>query len=80
MWGRVPRGVAATVAIERRPRDGARWRVVRTLRADRYGIFRAVLPGASRTGAMRARLVGGGDVSVPFGLAPVPDREVSPFG
>jgi hypothetical protein len=61
-------------------RPGASWRLVRTLRADRYGIFRALLPGSSAKGAMRARLVGGADVSVPFGLAPVPDHEVSPFG
>ena len=80
VWGRVPGGVTATVRIERRARPGATWRLVRTLRADRYGIFRALLPGSSAKGAMRARLVGGADVSVPFGLAPVPDHEVSPFG
>jgi hypothetical protein len=50
------------------------------LKTDRYGIFRKRLRSTSTTGSMRAVLADRSDFSLPFGLAPVPDRHINPFG
>lgn len=76
VWGRTPTSTAAAVRIERQ--DGAAWRLVTVVQADAHGIFDRVLPLAARTGSLRARV--GPAASIPFGLAPVPDRRISPFG
>jgi hypothetical protein len=78
VWGRTPDSAAHTVLVERRAGSG--WQRVATLKANRFGIFQSTLPLTSRTGYMRARVVGDGQVSLPFGLKAVPDRRISPFG
>lgn len=78
LWGRTPTSRAGTVVVELR--SGAAWHRVLTLHAGGTGIFTARWPSPLRTGSVRARLADGSDTSLPFGLAPVPDRRVSPFG
>jgi hypothetical protein len=78
VWGRTPDSTPASVLVERK--TGSGWQRVATLQADRYGIFQQTLPLAARTGYLRARLAGQSDHSLPFGLKPVPDLRISPFG
>jgi hypothetical protein len=76
VWGRTPDGEPARVVVEAM-RRGA-WRRAAVLRADRFGIFTALLP-QRRTGKkLRARAAG--PTSVPFSLRRVPDFYVEPFG
>ncbi|HEX5450579.1 MAG TPA: hypothetical protein VFW85_11040 [Gaiellaceae bacterium] len=76
VWGRTPGGKAGTVTVEQRT-SGA-WRTVGTLATDTYGIFQHTYAGA-RTGTVRAVL--NGEDSLPFPLAPVPDKTLhDPFG
>ena len=77
VWGRTPESDARRVRIEQL--RGTRWRLLRTVRADRDGIFRAR---ARRRGAgpVRALLSGTATVSRPFSLVRPPDRYVNPFG
>ena len=77
VWGRVPGGTRARVAVERKRRG--KWRRTRVLRADSAGIFRARL-GGPRRGSLRARVLSTGEASVPFSLARVRDRPFNPFG
>jgi hypothetical protein len=76
VWGRTPAGKAGRVVVEQR---SGGWLRVATLATDRYGIFTAVIAGRG-SGDLRAELVGGGTVSVPFSLTAPPDRFVNPFG
>lgn len=76
VWGRTPTSAPGTVRIERR--TGAGWRLVSVLHAGSSGIFQRVLPLSGRTGSLRAHF--GTSSSLPFGLAPVADRRISPFG
>jgi hypothetical protein len=78
VWGRVPESDPRAVVIERK--TGSGWRQVARLQANRVGIFQQVLPLTEKTGYLRARLAGASARSLPFGLADVPDRRVSPFG
>jgi hypothetical protein len=78
VWGRVPESDRRAVVIERK--TGSGWRQVARLQSDRVGIFQQVLPVTDTTGFLRARLVGASARSLPFGLADVPDRRISPFG
>jgi hypothetical protein len=78
VWGRTPWGKPGIVLVQRLA--VGTWRRVATLETDRYGIFQAVLAFRSSEGSMRARLVNGSDSSVPFGLKPVPDKHIDPFG
>jgi hypothetical protein len=67
VWGRTPTSNAASVYIERK--TAGKWKRVKTMRADRYGIFKlrvTALP--EKTAYMRARLADGSDVSTPFAL------------
>jgi hypothetical protein len=50
------------------------------LRANADGIFSGHVALSGEKGSVRARLANGTDFSLPFGLKPVPDRRVSPFG
>ncbi len=73
VWGRTPAGRPGTVTIEQR--DGGRWRRLRSLRTDRYGIFSARL---ARRGSGVLRSTLGRTRSVPFSLHRPPDRVVIP--
>lgn len=77
VWGRVPGGVRARVAVERK-RKG-KWRRLRVLRADTAGIFGARLRGP-RKGSLRAQVLSTKEASVPFSLKRVRDRPFNPFG
>jgi hypothetical protein len=77
VWGRTPAGSPGAVVVQRR--TGGGWRRVATLRANAAGIFQKTFRGA-RTGWVRARLVAGGETSLAFSLASVPDRTYVPFG
>ena len=66
LWGRTPTSSAGSVVIERK--SGSRWKRVKTLRANRYGIFNASIPKPAKTSILRARLVGGSDQSAAFSL------------
>jgi hypothetical protein len=77
VWGRVPGGARASVAIERSRRG--RWSRVKRLRSDSAGIFRARLKGP-RKGFLRARLLSSKEASVAFSLKRVRDRPFNPFG
>ncbi|MGH2978054.1 MAG: hypothetical protein ACRDLQ_00265, partial [Solirubrobacterales bacterium] len=77
VWGRTPGAARGRVAIERSRRG--KWRRLRTLRADRNGMFGKRIRGPRR-GRIRARLVGSRDASVGFSLTRPPDMPVNPFG
>jgi hypothetical protein len=78
VWGRVPASNAAAVVIEQKV--ASRWRQVARLRSNGVGIFEGRLTLPTTTGWLRARLATGTERSLPFGLKPVPDVRVSPFG
>jgi hypothetical protein len=78
LWGRTPWGKPATVIVQKRLGGG--WKQVVTLQTDRYGIFTRRLSAHGTSGAMRAILSDRSDASLPFGLKPVPDRHVYPWG
>ena len=79
VWGRSPDSRAGRVAIEVRKDD--HWRAIKSLRADRFGIFERVVDtayGRGQRGFVRARYAG--QTSVPFSLHYVHDTYVKPFG
>jgi hypothetical protein len=79
VWGRTPSSGPGGVAIQLL--RGGSWRILKTVRADSHGIFRAKIPsgyGQDLKGAVRARFQG--TSSVPFSMRPVPDFRQSPFG
>lgn len=78
LWGRTPWGKPGTVLVQKRTRGS--WKKVMELRTDRFGIFQKHLRSRSTAGSMRAMLADRSDFSLPFGLKPVPDRHVNPFG
>jgi hypothetical protein len=80
IWGRTPFGTPGTVVVERHGQGAGRWRPVLTLQTDRYGIFQRRLTTTSTVGFMRAQLLPGKEASLAFGLKPVPDRHIYPFG
>jgi hypothetical protein len=77
VWGRTPHGKRARVNVQQRV--GSRWKRLRTLKTDTYGIIERRIP-TRRRGALRAVLRGGADFSVRFSLRRPPDRPVNPFG
>jgi hypothetical protein len=77
VWGRTPAGKPGRVVIEQS--FGYAWRRVRVVATGSHGVFQAVLTAPQR-GRMRAVLLGSSAASVPFGVAPVPDRFFNPFG
>jgi hypothetical protein len=77
IWGRTPALQAGPVEVEQSL--GGAWRRVTILTPNRSGIFQALLSVPAR-GRMRAKILGTSDVSVPFGVPPVPDRYFTPFG
>ena len=78
-WGRTPSSGRAKVSIQLRLKG--RWKQVRSVRADKDGIFRGRLKtryGANRKG--EARAVVGNHVSASFSMRPVRDFYHPPFG
>ena len=76
-WGRSP-AKRAPVVVEQK--TGGSWRLVDTLRPNRYGIFAGVFPSRARTGFLRARLANGKDAALPFSLVVPPDRPGCTWG
>jgi hypothetical protein len=66
LWGRTPTSTAGSVLIERK--SGAKWKRVKKLEANRYGIFKARIDEPAKTTYLRARLASDRDLSVPFSL------------
>ncbi len=75
VWGRTSGSDRRAVRIEQR--RGGRWTRLRSLRSDRFGIFRARVR-LRGNGALRARA--GGAAALPFSLSVPRDRFVNPFG
>ena len=78
IWGRTPTSTATQVAVEQK--TGGSWRRVWTGSADKYGIFRRTVGARAGNGPLRARVLSGGEASLPFSLVEPPDRFVCPFG
>ena len=79
VWGRTPDSKSGLVLIS--AQQGGEWRVIRSLRADRNGIFQGfVKTGYGRGGKGQVRAGYGATVSVPFSLQPVHDFYQPPFG
>jgi hypothetical protein len=78
VWGRVPGGRSARVAIQWAPKRG-RWKNVAAVNADVNGIF---LGNVARraSGRFRAKLIGSANVSAGFSLTVPPDHFYNPFG
>jgi hypothetical protein len=66
LWGRTPTSTAGNVLIERK--SGGKWKRVKTLTANRYGIFTARISKPAKTTYLRARLSDNSDQSVAFSL------------
>lgn len=78
VWGRTPTSRAGSVVVEQNA--GAGWRRVRVLRADRYGIFAALLDARTR-GSLRATTgPGAAGRARPFLLKAPKDVRTQPFG
>ena len=79
VWGRTPDSKAGKVKIQRK--SGSAWKLIKTLKANRYGIFQARISKPAKTIYLRARLADGSDISVPFSLvAPKKVRLTCAFG
>jgi hypothetical protein len=76
-WGRSP-AKRATVVVEQK--TAGSWRLVETLRPNRYGIFAGEFPSRARSGFLRARLASGRDAALPFSLVVPPDRPGCTWG
>ena len=66
LWGRMPTSKAGKVIIERK--SGSRWKRVKVLKANRYGIFKLRIGKPANTVYLRARLPNKSDQSAPFSL------------
>jgi Cellulase (glycosyl hydrolase family 5) len=77
VWGRTPASKPGRVAIEQKV--GNRRHLVRTLRANRFGIFMGMVP-RHGSGPLQAQLRPGDEASLPFSLTPLPDKFFNPFG
>ncbi len=66
LWGRTPTGKKAVVVIERK--SHGKWKRVKVLKANRYGIFKGSIPKPAKTASLRARLSDNSDQSIPFSL------------
>jgi hypothetical protein len=66
LWGRTPTSKSGTVLIERK--SGSKWKRVKTLKANRYGIFKVSISKPANTTSLRARLSNGSDQSAEFSL------------
>jgi hypothetical protein len=75
VWAHTPFGKRGVVAVQQLA--GRRWKQVKRLRADRYGITQAVLT-AKPIGQFRAAF--GREKSLPFSMKVPPDQFFNPFG
>jgi hypothetical protein len=76
-WGRTPTSTKKAVVVEQK--QGPRWKRLVSPQVDRYGIFQGRV--ASRaSGSFRARLVSGGEASLPFSLTVPADFRFCPWG
>ncbi len=66
LWGRTPTSTSGNVLIERE--SGAKWKRVKRLKANRYGVFQARIDEPAKATYLRARLATGRDWSVQFSL------------
>jgi len=66
LWGRTPNSKAGKIVIERK--SSGTWKKVKTLSANRYGVFQARISRPANTKALRARLPNGSDQSAEFSL------------
>jgi hypothetical protein len=78
VWGRTPPRSPRVVTIQEASKQG--WRTIAHLHANGSGIFSGQVAVTNVNGKLRAQLADGRETSLPFGLVPVPDRRVSPFG
>jgi len=79
LWGRTPASKSGSVVIERK--SGSTWKKVKTLSANRYGIFQTRISRPAKTSSLRARLPNGSDKSADFALnAPKKSWAGCPFG
>jgi hypothetical protein len=66
LWGRTPNSKKAKVVIERK--SGKKWKKVKTLSANRYGIFKARIAKPAGATSFKALLSNGSDQSAAFAL------------
>jgi len=79
LWGRTPTSSAGSVLIERK--SGSKWKRVKRLSANSYGIFKASIAKPANTVYLRARLANGSDQSAEFSLvAPKVTKTYCTFG
>ena len=79
LWGRTPDSKKAKVVIERK--SGSKWKTLKTVSANRYGIFQARIAQPANTASLRARLSNRSDQSSEFALkAPKKSWHGCPFG
>jgi hypothetical protein len=67
LWGRTPTSEPGSVIVE--GQSGSKWKRVKTLNANRYGIFQIRIALPARTSSFRARLANGSDQSAAFAVA-----------
>ena len=76
-WGRTSTSTKKALVVEQK--QGSRWRRLASPQVDRYGIFQGRVTSRS-SGSFRARLVSGGESSLPFSLTVPADFRFCPWG
>ena len=76
-WGRSPAGRSAVIVEQKR--QGA-WRIVETLRPNRYGIFKGRRASAATTRVLSRTVGEWQGLRASFSLVVPPDRPVCPWG
>jgi hypothetical protein len=76
-WGRTPTSTKKAVVVEQK--QGSRWKRLSSPQVDRYGIFQGRVTSRA-SGSFRARLVSGGEASLPFSLTVPADFRFCPWG
>jgi hypothetical protein len=76
LWGRTPASNAANVRIQLK--SGSKWKQLMVVHAGAGGVFETTWKTPLKSGSVRA--VVGHETSLPFGMKPVPDQAISPFG
>jgi hypothetical protein len=66
LWGRTPMSTRVRVIVERKTRG--KWKPVKKLKANRYGIFKLKTKLPPKTKSFRARLADKSDQSIPFSV------------
>jgi hypothetical protein len=76
LWGRTPTSKGASIRVQLK--SGHKWKQVIVLHAGGDGVFEKTWKTPLKAGYVRAVI--GKDASLAFGLKPVPDKAISPFG